>query len=84
MLSKKVTFITNIRYEIRDQDMMKKIKFENSGSNIIYITPQITVNITKKWFLSATADYPFYKYYKGIQLGTQYSFAINLLKNFNL
>ena len=74
------------RYEYGTHDYNFRVdkSFENSGSSIVFISPLILYSIGCKWHVSVSADIPVYKYYNGVQLANQYSFALNLTRDFSL
>ncbi|MBN2682502.1 MAG: hypothetical protein JXR58_08330 [Bacteroidales bacterium] len=97
-LSENWTAILQVRHELKFQNKMRPLEFlpngtweygdwdlvKNSGSNIIFICPQINYTIAKKWNLSVMADFPFYQNYNGIQLASNYAVAFNISRDINL
>lgn len=56
---------------------------KNSGSDVVFIVPQINYTFVKKWNLSVMVDIPLYQYYQGIQLASDYAFSVNLTRDFD-
>jgi len=71
-----LTGIIEIRNEYRTQDSYLGEVYEDSGGNIIILSPQLNY-VIGDFNISALFDYPLYKYYNGYQLANDYSFALN-------
>ncbi|MGE5425147.1 MAG: hypothetical protein ACM3N9_07265 [Syntrophothermus sp.] len=85
--------ILQIRSEWKSHDYYESLegnilKRENSGYELVTVTPQISYSIAGKWNLSVLYDIPVYKYYNYsnnlVQLTPRYSFAVSLSHDFNL
>ena len=83
--------IVQVRYEWKtnDQDFAsisyeENYKVENSGFNLITVSPQLSYSIVGKWNLTVLCDIPVYKFYNGKQMTPKYSFAVSLTRDFNL
>ncbi|MEI7664408.1 MAG: hypothetical protein WCK34_19525 [Bacteroidota bacterium] len=83
--------ILQVRYEWKtnDQDFAsisyeENYKVENSGFNLITVSPQLSYSIVGKWNLTVLCDIPVYKFYNGKQMTPKYSFAVSLTRDFNL
>ncbi|MFP4664526.1 MAG: hypothetical protein ACLFM1_08865 [Bacteroidales bacterium] len=97
-LTENWTAIAQIRHEhkwqnqIRTQDYQGQGQLEyndwhkvkNSGSDVIFFCPQINYTFFQKLNISVLADIPLYQYYKGIQLASDYAFAVNLTWDLDL
>ena len=59
-------------------------KVENSGFDLVTVSPQLSYSIVGKWNLTASVDIPVYKYYNGKQMTPAYSFAVSLTRDFDL
>ena len=77
----KWTGVILFRNEYRRQD----IKFisppqeiYSSGSNKIFIVPQIHFRPHKNWYLTLFTDIPVYQYYNGKQLGNRVAYGLNI------
>jgi len=66
-----------IRYENKFADIHNRIEKDNTGNEIVILSPRINYSFNK-WSISTASDIPIYKNYKGKQIGLYYSFAINL------
>lgn len=84
------TAILQIRNEIRDKDIrnanngsISEQKIASSGGVLLFVSPQINYTIAQQWNISLLADVPVYKNYYGNQLGSKFSFAILLLRDFD-
>ncbi len=74
---------TRFEYAGYDYDFRQGDVFHHSGSYLIFISPLIVYSIASLWHVSLSADLPVYKYYNGTQLANQYSFALNLTRDFS-
>ena len=84
-------FIIQIRSEIRSKDerpaQVKPYNIEKipiSGSQKIFIVPQINYNFSQTFSLSILADIPVYQYYNEQQLANSFAVAISIIKKFNV
>ncbi len=80
-ITKTLTGILELRNEIRMKDKLKSEYQEifgmYTGGVFFHIAPQLNYTLGQFNF-SALFDYPFYQYYNGIQLGNNYSLALNV------
>ena len=76
--------ILQLRNEWRDYDHWDEILLANTGGNVLYISPQINLNIRQKWNISILWETPIVRNYHLNQLGSKYAFAINILRDFDL
>lgn len=84
-LTKSFNVIINSKLEWRGRDKREsKIKVESSGSRVIFINPQIVLNLKNKWGIILTGDLPIYKFVNGYQLTNRFSFQIGIRKNLTL
>lgn len=70
------SFIMQVRNELRGKDHRNGQLINSSGSNLLYLSPQVNYSIQQKWDMSVLFDWPVYKYYNGTQLGKQYNIAV--------
>ncbi len=77
------TAIMQLRNEYRTKD----IQFENpprkiysTGSNKLFLTPQINYTFNKGWDISLFADVPLYQYYYGKQLSSKLGAGLQISK----
>jgi Putative MetA-pathway of phenol degradation len=82
-------FIAQIRSEYREKDERPAqvkpydvVKIPISGSQKIFLTPQINYNVTQKFSLFVLADIPVYQYYNQQQLANTFSVSVGLSKKF--
>lgn len=78
------TTILQVRDEIRTQDKIMDVKKESSGSNLIFISPQLNYVVKEKWNFSAMIDIPVYQNFNGTQLGGGTGFTFVLARTFRL
>jgi len=80
-------------YKKTDKSKIPNDRLLSQGSNVVYCIPTLTYFVGGKWVLSAFADIPLYKYYKGDvdyivgtggQISSKYSIGISLARDFNL
>jgi len=72
-----------IRSDNRHSDNDVKGNVVNTGSEIIFVSPQLSYSIYEKWHLAILADLPVYKNYSGKQMTQKYSLAVSLTRDFN-
>lgn len=95
-LSENWTVILQVRHEHKWQNQLRsQINLgdnpvyeewettKNSGSDVFFISPQINYTIASKLNISVMADFPLYQKYNGIQLATNYAFAVNISYDLN-
>ena len=68
----------------RDYDYWDDILLANTGGDVVYIAPQINLNLAQKWNISLLAEVPVLRRYHLAQLGAKYAFAINVLRDFDM
>lgn len=78
------TAILQVRNEIRTQDKIADETKESSGSNLIFVSPQLNYVIKEKWNLSTMVDIPVYQNFKGTQLGAGTGFTFVISRTFVL
>ena len=85
--------ITAIRSEIRERDTRSStgfgIQIDNerekviqSGSQKVFIVPQLSYSFGKDWILSVLVDIPVYQYYNDKQLASSYAVSLSISKEF--
>jgi len=86
-VSKKIAMnffgVVQFRSENRQKDIEDGATKDNTGNEIIFISPQLSYSIAGQWHLAAMTDIPVYKNYIGKQLTPKYSFAVSLTRDFN-
>lgn len=70
------SIIMQVRNELRGKDHRNEQLINASGSNLLYLSPQINYNIKQKLDVSVLFDVPVYRYYNGTQLAKQYNVAV--------
>ncbi|MDD3877900.1 MAG: hypothetical protein PHT69_14860 [Bacteroidales bacterium] len=83
-LTEDFTAILQIRHEFKKPNDRFSQKVKASGSNLVFVSPQLNYNFSELWNLSAIVDIPLYQYYNGIQLSNKYGFSISLSRDFGL
>ncbi|MEO5905157.1 MAG: hypothetical protein ABIQ11_00410, partial [Saprospiraceae bacterium] len=78
------TAILQVRNEWRDYDYWEDILLANTGSNVVFLAPQINLNLAQKWNISLLAELPVLRSYHHSQLGAKYAFALNIIRDFDL
>jgi hypothetical protein len=84
--SMKISFALQIRSECRERDRAVYVgggAFYSSGSNKLFIVPQLTYAFDPKWDVSLFSDLPVYQYYNGYQLGNTFAVAVMVSAKFN-
>jgi hypothetical protein len=76
------SIIMRIRNELSGKDHRSEQLINASGSNLLYLSPQINYNIKQKLDVSVLFDVPVYRYYNGTQLAKQYNVAVIVSKIF--
>lgn len=79
---KHFTGLLQIRNENRAMDIQGNIDFINSGSNVLFAAPMLTIRLPKKWNFNTYYDVPLVRNYEGLQLGPRYAFGFSLLREF--
>jgi hypothetical protein len=83
-MSENWTAILQLRHEMRTHDYNYKLensKVKGSGSQLVYIVPQLNYTIQEKWNISILADMPIYKYYNETQLSHDFAITFNLTRD---
>jgi hypothetical protein len=75
--------VVQFRSENRQPDYVNAVLEKNTGSEVLYISPQLSYSIAGLWHVAAMADYPVYKNYTGKQMTPKYSLALSLTRDFN-
>lgn len=65
-----------VRNELRGKDHRNGQLINASGSELLYLSPQVNYNIQQQLDVSILFDWPVHKYYNGTQLGKQYNIAV--------
>jgi hypothetical protein len=95
-LSENWTAIIQLRHEHKWKNQMRSSSFNGndwvygdwqttiySGSDVFFLSPQLNYTIAKSWNISVMVDIPLYQRYNGIQLATDYAFAVNISHDIN-
>ncbi len=83
-LFKDVTAILQLRHEYKARNKNFGNLVVNSGSNLVFVSPQLNYNLNKIWNFSAIVDIPCYQYYNGLQLSNKIAFSLSITKDFGL
>jgi len=78
------TAILQVRNEWRDYDYWDDILLATTGGDVVYLSPQINLNLAQKWNISLLTELPLLRRYHLAQLGAKYAFAINILRDFDM
>ncbi|MCL5990733.1 MAG: hypothetical protein M1419_01345 [Bacteroidetes bacterium] len=79
----KLIGIVQFRNEIKDKDRENIGEIQSSGSNLLFISPQLNYSFGDL-SVSALYDLPVYRYYNSRQLAGKYSFALNFIWQLDL
>jgi len=90
----KLKALLQVRSEFRGRDSRPYsgfgIQFEPlreyvipTGSEKVFLVPQLIYNVTNDWAFSIVTDIPLYQYYKGQQLASTFAVNINVIKTFD-
>jgi hypothetical protein len=71
-------------YTAYDYDFRRDERYPHSGSAILFLSPSVSFQAGKFWSLALAGELPLYRYYKGSQLSSKYSFALSLTKDLNI
>lgn len=80
-LTKDITVILQLRHEYRDKNLRNGSQVTASGSNLLFLSPQLNYNLKMLWNFSIMMDIPVYQYYNGIQLGHSYAFTFSVTRD---
>ena len=69
-------------FKTPDYNFDDNAKQVNTGSHLIVVSPKLSFTIAHKWHITGLVDIPVYKNYKGTQISSKYSMAINLARDF--
>ena len=75
--------VLQFRSENRQADHVNGVLEQNTGNEVLYVSPQLSYSIVGKWHLAVMGDYPLYKNYTGKQMTPKYSWALSLTRDFN-
>lgn len=81
-LTKDITVILQCRHEYKLKNLLKGSPVVASGSNQVFLAPQINYNYKMVWNFSFIYDLPVYRYYNNIQLGNSYSLSLSITRDF--
>lgn len=81
-LTKDITLILQCRHEYKLKNMRNNNPVVASGSNQVFLAPQINYNYNMIWNFSFIYDFPVYRYYNNIQLGNSYSLSLSITRDF--
>ncbi len=81
-LTKDITVILQLRHEYRFRNLSGGKEMLGSGSNILFMAPQINYNHNMVWNFSLIYDFPIYRYYNETQLGTSYAISFSITRDF--
>jgi hypothetical protein len=81
-LTKDITIILQARHEYRLKNYRHNKIVDASGSNNIFIAPQLNYNYKLIWNFSFIFDYPVYQNYNDTQLANTYSISFSITKDF--
>lgn len=73
-----------IRNEYRTKDDDDNTLINNTGGELIFISPQLSYTFPPNWAISALVDLPAYRNYNDMQLGPKYAFSLTVTKTFKL
>jgi hypothetical protein len=80
-ITKDITVILQIRHEYKFSNLLNDKPVVASGSNSLYLGPQINYNLNMVWNFSLIYDFPIYHYYNDIQLGNSYSVLLSITRD---
>lgn len=78
------TAILQLRNEIRRQDVIDKEIKKSSGSNLLFIAPQLNYVHKEQWYISAMVDIPVFQNFNGTQLGAGLGYTLVLSRTFRM
>jgi hypothetical protein len=84
-LTENWTAILQLRHEMKthNNDYLKNpAQVDASGSQLVFLTPQINYTANKVWNISLMFDIPVYQYYNETQIGTRYAAGLTLTRDF--
>ncbi len=92
-ISKNWVSLVQFRSEVRERDTRPSSNngiqlsegreaIRVTGSQKIFVIPQLMVQLPKHWTASLLADFPIYQFYNKKQLATSYAFALSVSKEF--
>jgi hypothetical protein len=82
-------FVGQVRHEWRDQDFYDfnqpdGFEVRASGGHLVYFSPQVLYSLGQKLTVGLMGDIPLYRYYNSTQVASRYSFAITLMRTWQL
>ena len=78
------TAILQLRNEIRQQDVIGTEIKKSSGSNLLFIAPQLNYVYKEQWYISAMIDIPVFQDFNGTQLGAGFGYTIVFSRTFRM
>jgi hypothetical protein len=72
-----LTCMLEIRHEYRRRDRYEGRKLADTGGSVFIASPQLNL-VLGGINVSVLFEYPFYRYYNGRQLASDYAFALNI------
>ncbi len=80
------TAIVQFRNEFRTNDVQyanPPRQIYSTGSNKLFMVPQLNYSLNKGWDISLFADLPLYQYYNGKQIATKFAAGMQVAKTLN-
>ncbi len=84
-LTENWTAILQLRHEMKTHNYdftRENSKVEASGSQLVFLTPQLNYTANTVWNISIMFDIPVYQYYNGTQIGTRFAAGVTLTRDF--
>jgi hypothetical protein len=83
----KFTALVQVRNEHREIDKIYEDgigynTFSSTGSDVIFLSPQLSYTLPHKFNVAALVDFPISRNYKGTQLGPKYAIGVSVIKGF--
>lgn len=78
-----IVSLLELRYSHLTQDKYNDTLYPNSGANMLHFAPRFSYKFGS-YSLSPFLEIPLYQYFKGVQIGTRFSFGINFNYIINL
>jgi len=79
------TGVLQLRHEMRTRNYnyaLSNPQVDASGSQLIYLTPQLNYTANEIWNFSLLFDIPLYKYYNGTQIGNKFAVSLSITRDF--
>jgi len=80
----KLTGIIQLRHEMKTRNKNFTLfnpLVNSSGSQLVYLTPQINFTAKSVWNISFMVDLPLFQYYNGTQIGNKFSMGLVLIRD---